>query len=113
MFLVNVTLLKNIIKLPTPTPSYTILGNKIEDAHFSEKGDKNNSNFINELTEEYNINGKKGIGLNNELIAAFNLIRADYFGLSFETLASLIYAHDDFAGLFLIKERIKNKLFIV
>ena len=94
-----------------PYPSYTILGRKIDDNYFKEKGHRDNLNFINAFTQEYNINGKKGIGLNNELRAAFNLIRADYFGLSFETLASLIYSHEDFAGLFLIKDRIKQIIY--
>ena len=35
-------------------------------------------------------------------------MRAHEFGISFETMASLIYEEDDFAGLFLIKKRVKQ-----
>ena len=71
-------------------------------------GNSDCENFINFQTGEYCINDKKGIGLSNELKATYWLVRAHEFGISFETLASLIYEEDDFAGLFLIKKRIKQ-----
>ena len=71
-------------------------------------GIRDSENFINYHTGEYSLNGKKGIGLSSELKATYWLVRAHEFGISFETLASLIYEDDDFAGLFLIKKRVKQ-----
>ncbi len=71
-------------------------------------GNSSGENFINYETEEYCINGTKGIGLNTELKSIYWIIRSHEFGINFETLASFIYEESDFAGLFLIKERVKQ-----
>ena len=91
-----------------PFGKLNILNVTMNDSTFISKNDPSLANYINLETEEYYVNGKKGIGINHEIRALYYLIRAEKYGLSFEGLASLIYSHEDFAGLFLIKERIKQ-----
>ena len=91
-----------------PFLEFRCLGQVIAPKSFISMGNSDCENFINFQTGEYCINDKKGIGLSNELKAIYWLVRAHEFGISFETLASLIYEDDDFAGLFLIKKRIKQ-----
>lgn len=102
---------KDIIDIDQTTYPYTPI--KIRDQNKSSEncnsfGNPDSSNYINLETEEYEINGHKGVGLNTELRSIYWIVRAHEFGISFETLASLIYDDTDFAGLFLIRERIKQ-----
>ena len=91
-----------------PLPRIEVMGMTLNDDHFTSYGNHEAKSYINLTTQEYSINDIRGIGLSNELKAIYYLARADKYGLSFETLASLIYEHDDYSGLFLIKERIKQ-----
>ena len=90
-----------------PFLDFGCLGEFISPKKFTSMGNRESENFINYHTGEYSLNGKKGIGLSSELKATYWLVRSHEFGISFETLASLIYEEDDFAGLFLIKKRVK------
>ena len=91
-----------------PFFNFSILNKNFSPKEFISLGNPSSKNYINYETEEYYINGHKGIGLNNELRAIYWIIRSHEYGVNFETLASFIYTEDDFAGLFLIKERIKQ-----
>ena len=91
-----------------PFYQFKLMGSIFHEKEFTFTGSRNAKNYLNFITEEYEINGNKGINLNIELKAIYWLVRSKDFGLSFETLASLIYDNTDLAGLFLIKERIKQ-----
>ncbi len=91
-----------------PIPNFRILGEQLNDSHFKCMGKQTAKNYINFKTQEYVIGNKKGIGLNNEIKAIYYLVRAQHYGLTFETLASLIYDYEDYSGLFMIKERVKQ-----
>lgn len=91
-----------------PIQEYKILGKQLNDSHFRSMGKPTANNYINFRTQEYVIGDKKGIGLNNEIKAIYYLVRAQHYGLTFETLASLIYKYEDYSGLFMIKERVKQ-----
>ena len=91
-----------------PIFPFKVLGETFNDSTFLEMGDSTKPNYINYETEEFSINGHKGIGLNNEIKAIYYLTRSENTGLTFETLASLIYDHADYSGLFMVKERIKQ-----
>ena len=98
----------NIEQTTYPYPPIRIRGLSRNNESFNSFGNPTSSNYINLETEEYEINGDKGIGLSNELKSIYWIVRAHEFGISFETLASLIYDDTDFAGLFLIRERVKQ-----
>ena len=94
--------------LTYPFPDIKIRDKVFTSKNFISMAEYTAENFINYTTQEYEVNGIKGIGLSNELKAIYWIVRSHEFGISVETLASLIYSHEDFAGLFLIRERIKQ-----
>lgn len=75
---------------------------------FSSIGSKLSKSYLNMTTEEYSINGISGVGLSTELKALYWIARSHEFGISFETLATFIYDDVDFAGIFMIKNRVKQ-----
>ena len=92
-----------------PINEFKILNKTFEESKFRSFGYPESSNFKYE-DGEFNIYGKKGIGLTAEIKAIYWLIRCHEFGVNYETLASYIYEHEDISGIFLIKDRIKQIL---
>lgn len=93
-----------------PINEFKILNKTFEESKFRSFGNPQSSNFINLKTGEFNIYGKKGIGLTTETKAIYWLIRCHEFGVNYETLASYIYEQEDISGIFLVKDRIKQIL---
>ena len=96
---------------PYPTPELNVYNIPLNDSHFESTGNQNAPNYLCFDTEEYSINGMRGIGFNSEIRAIYYIIRSKDLGLSFETIASLVYLENDYAGLFLVKERIKQIIY--
>ena len=95
-------------KITYPMDPFKVFDKTFDFNLIKSVGRKNAPNYINLETEEYEINGTKGILLKNEIKALYFLVRAGEFGLSFETLASLIYPVTDYNALFLLKDRMKQ-----
>ena len=108
IFNVHVDAFKDSTMINYPMYPFKVLGEKFDDSRFTQMGESSSTNYINFETEEYHINGHTGIGLSNEIKAIYFLTRSENTGITFETLASLIYDHSDYAGLFRVKERIKQ-----
>ena len=79
-----------------------------EEFQFSSLGKTDAKNYINLKTSEYRINGERGIGLSNEILAISSLVRAGSLGMSFEYLAGEIYNDIGYSEMFLIRPRIKQ-----
>tara|TARA_X000000950_G_scaffold288614_1_gene406301 strand:- start:1292 stop:2647 length:1356 start_codon:yes stop_codon:yes gene_type:complete len=77
---------------------------------FQSMGNKSAKNYINLVTEEWLINGERGIGLSAEIKALAALIRSGDFGMSFEYLTGEVYENIGYSEMFLIRGRIKQLL---
>ena len=81
-----------------------------DDYQFKSLGPKSAKNYINLFTQEWLINGERGLGLNAEIKALVALVRAGDFGMSFEYLAGEVYEDIGYSDMFLIRGRIKQLL---
>ena len=91
-----------------PMESFKVFNLEFDFSKVKSVGNKKADNYINLASQEYEINGVKGILLKNEIKAIYFLVRAGAYGLSYESIASLIYDDTEVQVLFLIKDRIKQ-----
>ena len=96
--------------------NYPIFKTGLKNCYFDESkrievNDNSCPNYLYPKVEEFKINGRKGIGLTKEIKAIYFLILAGDLGMSYYELSYHINGEHDFAGLFMIRARIKQVLF--
>ena len=98
------------------TKNYPIFKTGLRNCYFDESerievNDSSCPNYLYPKVEEFKINDRLGIGLTKEIKAIYFLILAGDLGMSYYELSYHINGEHDFAGLFMVRARIKQILF--